>query len=273
MHRPSSTVLISVTLSSLVLATTGALVAYAQPQVSKLTRHEAADLVKEAATNPTEANVDYQLATRLDPSNQIAFLGLARGQIAAGNARAALATLAQAGEGSEVVRLRTRTLLELGRANEAVTQIQPLIAPHASDSDILLAACTYALSAQSDHITPLIPLVSSPEAARQLALIQTDETSLAIELYASGLPESSRRLLTSLPTSFTRNLLLGRLYYNRHTPSDLASATDFLTTAVALNPANLEAHQLLAAVYADRDLPVDSATQTALAQKLSDKKP
>ncbi|HEX3082486.1 MAG TPA: hypothetical protein VHQ86_04475 [Candidatus Saccharimonadia bacterium] len=237
-------------------------------------RDQAVQFVSAAASAPPqEAVTDYRLATWLDPHNRDAFLGLARTLIKAGHSESALAALEEAGQGSEAAELRVRTLIELGRSAEAANRATDVAHAGASDADLLLAALAYALSGRSTDITPLIPLTSSPEAAGRLARAQAGNVSLAGELYASGLPESSRALLVKQPTSFERNLLLGHIYFDRGTPADLSTATDYLTNAAALNPSNLEVHQLLATVYTDRGLIAESSAQALLAQKLISARP
>jgi hypothetical protein len=68
--------------------------------------------------------------------------------------------------------------------------------------------------------------------------------------------------------SYQRNLLLARIATNRGTPQQLSTATDYLTTALALNPGSIEARQLLMHVYEVRKLPAEAATQAALIHRL-----
>jgi cytochrome c-type biogenesis protein CcmH/NrfG len=265
-------------LSCIVLLSAAGVLAATLPQahasIQAAGRAQAAKLIGEAASaSPPEAAVNYKIATWLDPSNQAGYLGLARIQIAAGNAETALKALERAGEGSEAASLRVRTLIELGRTTEAADRAATLAAAGRPDADIILAAITYALAGRTGDILALIPLVASPEAAGRINRIAAGEMPLAGELYANGLPESSRSLLAKLPMSFERNLLLARLHYDQHTPESLVTATDLLKLAVALNPGNAEAHKFLAAVYTERKLPAEAATQSELAQKLTGGRP
>ena len=237
-------------------------------------KSQASELVGEAAgANAAEAAVDYQIASWLDPTNKAAYLGTARIQIAAGNPETAFKALDRAGQGSEASSLRIRTLIELGRTNEAADHAASLTAPEHTDADIILAAQAYALAGRPSDIPALTALVSTPQAAGRIARAQAGNVPLAGELYTSGLPESSRALLVKQPNSFERNLLLGRLYYDQHTTTSLSTATGYLSSAVKLNPSSAEAHQLLAAVYAERKMPSESATETILAKKITSGRP
>ncbi len=274
MHRPNARLIAFFSFSGLILAASATALATTWPAAVGAAHAGASKLVGDAATaSLPEAAVDYQLATWLDPSNQAAYLGIARTQIVTGHAETALTALERAGEGSEAAELRIRTLIELGRTSEAATRAATLGASGRSEADITLAALTYALAGRPADIAPLNALVSSPEALQHLARIVAGNVPLAGELYTAGLPESSRNLLLKLPVTFERNLLLGHIYYDQHTTADLSTATGYLTTALTLNPADIEAHKLLAAVYVDRNLPTDAANQNILVQKLLSGKP
>ncbi|HVQ43440.1 MAG TPA: hypothetical protein VMT30_00515 [Candidatus Saccharimonadia bacterium] len=274
MTRPSSSPNAFLGLTGLLVIAVAIALAAAWPAVRTAAHAEADKLTREAAGVPiAEAAADYQLATLLDPANQSAYLGLARIQITAGHAEQALDTLDQAGKGSEASRLHVRTLLELGRATEATDYVEPLLGTGHTDDGIILAALVYALGNQANQIPSLTPLVASPETATRLARIQAGNLPLASELYASGLTESSRVLLVQQPTSFERNLLLARILYNRHAPADLTTATDFLVEAIALNPSDLAAHQLLRSVYIDQNQIPAAESQQILIDRLQANKP
>jgi tetratricopeptide (TPR) repeat protein len=225
-------------------------------------------LVAEAGSvPPAEAAADYKLAAWLDSDNQPAYLGLARTQVATGKADLAIKTLEKAGQGSEAAQLRLRTLLELGRTAEAADAAAPLAQPGQPDENLLLAAVTYALAGRQADLPALGPMLSADGRAR-LARITAGGVPFATELYRSGLPESARATLVKLPVSFERNQLLARIHLDRHTKTDLEAASRYLEAAVVINPANIEAHQLLAGTYSDRGLTASAATQSELAAKL-----
>lgn len=272
-HQKTAAQVVQISLSCLIILASATALALAWPHARTAAlgaaRDHAAQLIAEAAAaRPPEAAVNYKLATWLDPSNEAGYLGIARAQIAAGRAEAALTALDRAGEGSEAAELRIRTLIELGRTNEAADRATTLATPGRSDNDVVLAALSYALAGRTQDIAPLKPLVSSPQAAERISRIAVGELPLAGELYFSGLPESSEKLLLKLPTSFARNVLLARIHHERHTAANLETATNYLTTAITLNPAEPEARQLLAAVYAERGLTAESEAQTTQAKKL-----
>ncbi len=274
MHSSSTSNIKFLVLATLVVLASSSALAASWPYAVKAAHAQAADLMGEAGSaNPAVAATDYKLATWLDPSNPAAYIGLAHSQILSGQAEAALTTLDRAGEGSEASELRLRTLIELGRTNDAADKAAGIANRGHNDTVMLLTAFAYALSGRTADIPTLIPLVSSPEAAQRISRAAGDKLTLATELYTSGLPESSKILLMKLPTSFERNLLLGRILYTRHSKTDLISASSYLETATTLNPSNLESHKLLASIYSDRQLISESAAQTVLVTKLQSGKP
>jgi hypothetical protein len=261
-------------LTTLTIIGSAAGLALIWPHAVSAAKHKSAVLVGEAAAaNAPEAAADYQLAAWLDSSNAAAWLGLARTKLAAGQPAGALQALEQAGQGSEAGILRIKTLMELGRTSEAADRAVALTGPGHSPVEITLAALAYAQAGRQSEIPALIPLVAAPEALQRIARVQAGELPLASELYASGLPESSRTLLLKLRPSFERNLLLGRIYAARHTPAGLASATGYLASAAVMNPADVATHRLLAQVYAERNLAAESSKQSALARKLQAGRP
>lgn len=226
-------------LTTLVVLASGAALAFAWPYVLGTARAQSSSLVGEAASAPApEAFANYQLAVWLDPASTQAKLGLAATQIKTGQAEAAVKTLETAGQGSDAADLRLRANIELGRTDAAA------------------------------GLTQLIARQSSPEALQALRRAESGQLPLATELYAAGLPESSSAILRSLPVSFERNLLLGRINFDRHTTFSLAAATSYLEEAVAINPSHLEARKLYAAALTDVGRTEDSAKQQDLIKKL-----
>jgi Flp pilus assembly protein TadD len=274
MRKPDPSTLQFSLIAVFTLAIAAAGLAALWPGALEAARHQSARLAAEGGRGSGgEAEADYQLATWLDPANQAAFAGLARAQILNGHADNALTSLGRAGEGSQVEQLKIRALVEIGRYNEAADIAATLITTDPSDQNLVLAALSFALAGRSADTQPLIPRLSSPEAAQRVRRAQGDNITLAAELYATGLLQSSSALLTKLPSSYERDLLLGRVRYARHGPGDLAQAESYLTVAVALNPASIEARQLLAAVYRDDNRPADAGRQTAAVAKLQSGRP
>lgn len=256
-----------------VLASAGALAAL-WPVTLAAAHQESAELVGEASyANPGEAATDYLLATWLDHHNTAAYAGLARTQIATGRPDAALASLSHAGQGSEVEQLRVRTLIELGRPDAAADAAATLTASNRSQDDLLLAVLAYDNAGRPDNATALIPRLTSPEAAQAAARAQAGPLGLAAELSATGLLRSSSAILVKTPTSYDRNLQLARIRYAQHTKATLAEATDYLISANALNPANINARQLLAKIYRELGNTHDAQVQAALIAKLQSGRP
>lgn len=245
------------------------------PTVVAAAHGQAGELVASAQTanDPREVRINYQLALALDPSNQAARLGLAQSQIAAGQAEDALVTLEGTGGEPAAERLRIRTLIELGRANQAVDTATKLARGTNAEADIVLAALAYAVAGQPTSIAPLMPLVASPEAAQSLARAEAGDLALASELYAHGLPNSAQRIALEQSVSFERNLLLARLAYDRHAAADLDAAAGYLKVAVMMNPADAAAHQFLATIYTEQNLQIESQKQTDLATKIISGRP
>ncbi len=226
-------------LTTLVVLASGAALAFAWPYALGAARAQSSDLVGEAASAPqAEALANFQLAVWLDPASTQAKLGLAGAQIKAGQAAAAMKTLETAGQGSEAAELRLRANIELGRTDAAA------------------------------GLTQLVAHQSSPEALQALRRAEAGKLPLATELYAAGLPESSSTILRSLPASFERNLLLGRINYDHHTAASLVEAAKYLEEAVAMNPSHLEARKLYASALADSGRTEASAKQQDLIKKL-----
>jgi len=260
--------------SGSVLIASAASLASLWPASLAAARQQSASLVQQAAkVSGGEAAVDYRLAIWLDRNNPSAYLGLAQLKIAAGQPGQALALLSRAGEGIAASRLRVRTLIELGRYQEAATAASSLTISGASDDDVVLASLAYALASRPADITALISRVTAPEALQRVLRAQAGYVPLAVELYATGLVQSSSRLLTNLPTSYERNLLLGRIHFARHTSADLSQAADFTSSAAALNPSSLEAHQLLAAIYRAQGNLTAASEQDTLVVKLQGGRP
>lgn len=261
--------------TAILVAATAGTCALIWPFAVTAAHRQSSKLVTLAATStsPREAQINYQLALILDPANTATRLRLAETQIDLSQPEPALSTLANAGEGIEATRLRVRALIETGSTREAAKQAAALLRPGQNDADVVLIGLAYALDGRASDIADLKPLVTSPEASGALSRAAAGNLPLATTLFASRLPESSKRLLLNEPPSFERELLLGRIYYNRHTQEDLALATKHLEAAVKLNPANFSAHQLLATLYTEQNRLIESTQQANLSEKLRKGRP
>jgi len=268
MHRPSPSTIKFSLLSGAVLLGTSASLASLWAYATNAARQQAAQLVQEGNTaNGAEAQVDYQLATWLDPRNQPAYAGLARLQIATGQTDEALDSLAKAGEGSEVEQLKVRTLMELGRTNQAADEASKLTTPGHSDDDLILASLAYALAGRTID-DALIGRLSSPEAVQRVQKVKVSQLHLANELFATGLLKSSSALLVKMPDSFQRNLQLARIGFARHEPETLIQAENLLNRAILQNPTNLVARHLLSNVYRAQNKSIEAQAQEAFIAKV-----
>jgi thioredoxin-like negative regulator of GroEL len=240
-------------ISAVTLAAATAGLAALWPAALAAARAQSTELTQAGRqTSGGEALTDYQLAAWLDPNNQAAYTGLAREQILAGRADDALANLSRAGEGSEVMQLKVRTLLELGRYNEAANIANGLTSPDRTTADIALAGLAFALANRPPgDITALMDRVTAPEALQTLQRAQSGNLPLAAELYATGLLRSSSAILTKLPSGYQRDTLLARINIARHTPESLAAAIVNLQAAITANPADITARTLLAQAHRD----------------------
>ena len=220
-----------------------------------------------------ESEADFRLASILNPRNTTAFIGLAQTQIAAGQPQLAVDTLKHAGQGSDVARLQVRTLIELNRPADAALAAAALTSPNATQSDLTLAGLAYALANRPADIAALMPRLSSPDAAGSVSRAQSGKFPLAASLYATGLLNSSSAILTTLPASYERNLLLAHINYARHTADNLTEAASLLTAAIAINPSAIEARQLLRSVYADQNNAVAAQEQAGFIAQLQAGRP
>jgi len=274
MRRPQASSAAFLGLTSLVILGTASVLAAAWPAARAGAKAEAAGLISRAASAPlSEAAADYHLATVLDRHNQSGYLGLARTYIATGQADKALASLEMAGDGSDAAQLRLRTMIELGRVDEAARRAQPLTEAGRSDHDKLLAGLTYALADRGEEIPALVPTAASPDTARRLTRIQTGGLPLATELFNAGLTKSSETVALRQTPSFERSLLLARIYSARHNPSDIEAATNYLRQAAEINPADIGVHQLLVSIYTDQHRTDQAAAEDVLVKRLQAGRP
>jgi hypothetical protein len=256
-------------LGALVMVTAAAgLAAMWAPAVS-IARWESGRLVEEGRhATGAEAQTDFTLASRLDPANRTALLQLARAQIAAGQPDDALQTLDKAAQGSEPQRLKTQTLVELGRYNAAADAGTALAQrPKASGQDLRLAALAQLLAGRDSDAAALAAAAPAQTAA-DIQLAASSRLALAHQLAAAGLNKSATAVLEDQPASYERNLMYARILYAHHSKDDLTQATDLLTVAVAANPSAIPARQLLVNVYQDRSNSPAAAQQAALIKHL-----
>lgn len=269
MTRQSPSTFAPVALSAGILLASASGLAALWPVALQAAHNKSQELTAEAKqAKGGEIEVNYRLATWLDNQNQAAYAGLAQAQINLGQPDAALLSLEHAGQGSEAEQLKVRTLIELGRYNQAANESASLITPGRSTNDIVLAGFSLALAGRATDIEPLIALVGSPEAATRLRRAQSGNLPLASELHATGLLNSSSALLTKLPVSLQRNLLLAQIRFARHSSKDLGEARELLLIAVNIDPANTAARKLLAQVYLDLNQTAEAQAQTTIVNRI-----
>jgi len=260
-------------LASLTLVVAAFGLAALWPAVPVFARSQSQAFTRAAGADRGEAAADYQLAVWLNPGNRPARLGLGSVQVAAGEPAAALVNLDRAGEGSEAIRLKVRALIETGRYQDAAAGAAALLTLAPTNSNYVLAALANTLAGQTAVGTAFTARVTSPEAAQAIQRAAADNFTLAAELYANGLLRSSQRILLTLPQSYERNLLLSHIDYTFHTRASLTAAAGLLQVATAMNPAGLEARELLVSVDHDRGDTAAATAQTTLINKLNSGRP
>jgi hypothetical protein len=262
-------------LSSVVVIASGAALACLWPTVRAQAATTSVQFVKQAGdTDGGEAWSDYQLATWLNPGNKSAYLGLAASQLAGGRASAALSSLHGAGQGSTVLRLKVRALIETGKYTEAQSDAGKLVSlANPPQADLVLAALADSLKGDSSDIVAITPRLSSPEAAELVTRAKSGNLPLAAALYATGLLNSSSAILTKIPSSFESDLLLAKIDYQWGTPRDLNRAAGLLQTATLMDPSSPAPRQLLVTIYRDENKFTLADNQQALVNKLTTGQP
>ncbi|HUD11951.1 MAG TPA: hypothetical protein VMS08_06075 [Candidatus Saccharimonadia bacterium] len=261
-------------IATLVIVATAAAIAASWPHVLVASHKESTVLVTEASgVSGGEAQSDYQLAAWLDSNNKAAYIGLAASEVDSGQAKAAGVALKGAGSGPDVAPLTVRTYIELGQYQQAAAKASLLTTPGSSDTNLLLAALAYGLDNHGSEITALLPRISSSDALQGAQRAQAGNLALASELYATGLLNSSKAMLLKLPVTYERNLLLSRIYFSQPNQSNLLRAEALLTTAISLQPASINARQLLTVVYRDENKLPQASWQAALVSKLQSGRP
>jgi hypothetical protein len=216
-------------------------------EVFQLARNQSTQLVHNAAAvSPSEAQTDYHLATWLDRHNTSAYLGLAKAQLAAGRADAALYSLQEAGQGSAQSELQIRALLETGRYSAAANAAKHLTT---SSSNTRLAAIASMLAGRAADAAMQIQAIPDSSSRTELSRAEASPIALAALLHSSSLIASATITLARQPSSYERDLLLARIYYERRSEPALNQSQHLLQSAVSTTPSSIEARDLLANVY------------------------
>ncbi len=277
-----------ITIGSL-LAAAGFL-AYIGPQIGQLAARKATNLASQAqiainAGDHDRAIIDYEVASRLSPSNHQILHQLAELYIKDDRPDEAIAILKRlpVGEsGLQIVTLQRQTgrldaalktvndliddkatsallterfkiQLEQGRGDDAISSAEQALDYGLGNpaAQLQLGLC-YAVGERNDKLATLMVSVSSPETLQALKQAQTGKIPLAYQLYAQGLLRSPKTILIKAPDLNAIDLtLLGRieLTLGRNDSSQVADAKQTLQKAIHIDPANLQAHQLLQEAY------------------------
>jgi predicted Zn-dependent protease len=258
----------------LVLVTTGGLLALLWPMAIKAAQVQAGQLVAEATlSSGGAAEADFQLATWLDHDNTAAHLGLAQQQYAADQPAATLQSLNGAGDSPTALELKVQTLLELGRYADAANVADQAIKYSTGDAALQYAAFAYVLAGRQADATILEARVSSPEAASAIKQAEAGPLPLAMQLYASGLLNSSNAVLLGQPESFERDLLLGKIYASSTKEPNLVNAAKYLRAASTIQPSNPQVHQLLEYAYTTLGQSANASQQAQLISNIKSGRP
>ncbi len=275
--RPSSNNTKFWLLAGATIVLSGTLLASLWPAALWLARNESVKLSDEAArvsggdagsAQAREAETDYHLAYWLDHRNAAAALHFATAQLVSDQPQAALKTIAQAGEGSEVRIVRLKAYLELGNTVAAVV-IADQLAAVPSDINTKAAVLAYGVGEKQTQLMVLEARVSSPEALQAVKRAEAGQLPLAVDLYATGLLRSSSALLMKLPASKLGSLYLGRINFHWHTKASLATAADYYASAVALDPSDIQTRTEYAGVLTDLGRDAEADKQRQLMAKLA----
>ncbi len=266
--------------SALALCLTALITVLAAPGIGSYFRSQSDRLATEARaaepSDPHKAAVRYQMAAFLNPGNHAILKSLADMYIRLDQPDSAIAALRQLPlreEGiaiadlqmrsnqlsaaletlnemindritEEVLVAKSRVLLEMDRGGEAATAASDATSYALNDTaaKLQLGLCQLILDDEAAYQTTIASL-SGSEAARTLQNAHAYKLALARELYADGLLRTSERILSNLDTSATeRYLLLAKI---KLAQGDTTAAHDQLIRATKLDPANIEAHQML----------------------------
>lgn len=252
-----------------------ALLAYSFPWWSQVPHNQAAYLRNLTQTASTDEQLLLnRFATWFDHDNPDAHIAIAQASLKLHDPSRGLRELKTVPPTPASEFLRAQLLLEDGQATTAADALAPLAADSAAAEPIIVLAClAQATAGQQAACLPFTSRVSSPEATTSVLRAQGDKTTLASALYANGLVLSAQRVLSEEPVTPSRNLLLARIHYDIHTTASLQKASDLLVGAIRLDPAGIEAHKLLQAVYQDLDDSTGAASQADMISRLSNGRP
>jgi predicted Zn-dependent protease len=174
----------------------------------------------------------------------------------------------------EFLKLKSETLMEKGEGIAACRPIEEALDANAGDDYVVLTAICYRAAGEDGRLSELPARVSSPEAAGTMKKLMLDKLAVAKELYARKLLNSSQRMLEALNDTGTEDeLLLAKLYLANRPSPELERAKKELLEASATDPANLEAHQMLAETYAKLGDQASAERERGLVKRLLEGRP
>lgn len=249
------------------------LVMAVRPAAVRYAQNQAADLVRQAASQPAdEANLSYRLAGWLDAHNQTAAAARAEQAIAQGDADRALRLLDTArgvGESAPMRIAYLKAYLETDQISAAVAEANELSQTSTDQATLAWAALVDGVGKRTTELTALAPRVTAPEAAKRVAAARAGNVPLARELASSGLYASTRALLVKAPSSYERSMMLGDLDVRANTSPSLTEAIDYYRSAIAINPASIEARQSLVKTLKALDRTADANHEQQLLNRLT----
>jgi hypothetical protein len=231
-------------IASVTVAAAAYLAALAWPVVPHALRNQSQYFSRLAASvTPAQSQADYQLATLLNPYNLDAQRALASSYLTTGHDQQALDAVNRSGQGIVTLRLRVRAYLELDRLHSASHAANQLLAQSTSDPDMLLAGEALAGAGRTQAAVSLASRVASSETATRLAYVSNGNMPLAYVLASTGLLRSPQAILTKLPDSYERDVLLAAI---DNQLADVTSAKYYARLATGIDPTAPAPRQLLA---------------------------
>lgn len=222
-----------------ILVAAGAITAF-RPTVTTYAHERAAAIADAANNGRIDLATGYEVASRLDPTNQEYPVALATHYLDARRPQDALMTLLEH-QGHDIALARSRALIEQGRGGGEITS------PN-SEALALQQATWLAINGHAAELANLKPLVQTEAGERSLSRIAAGGTALANELLARHMPLAAIQVLDTAPErSVSRFTALGTLLLadagNKR--EQLNKASQAASEALAIDPSSIDAHELL----------------------------
>lgn len=246
--------LIAFSISSLIIVVTlGGAVLAIYLNFGSMTNSVSVGLTVEAgkytSNSPVKHELLLQTALKLNPDNQDAKIALAKTKLEQGKTDEALKLLASVNN-VETARLRLTYYAEKGSLAEA-KMAADYLATKATDSvDQLIAGLVLCETKDAAAASQLIARMSDSKAAQRLKSAGASTLSLALEMRAIGLENSSNRVISAVPRNVTRDLAWADALSGGNKTADLTAARDLYAGIVAGNPADIDTRDKLARILA-----------------------